>query len=489
MSRKKQDQIKSVQETSFTPIKGGILQRKCACGQLAEGGECADCRAKREGTLQRAAVTPTAATGVPPVVHDVLRSPGQSLDPDTRSFMEPRFSHDFSEVRVHTDTQAAESARSVNALAYTVGQDVVFGQGHYDPQTSEGKQLLAHELTHVVQQSSHLPPAADDLVVSSPADASEQTAHRVAGMVSIGQSASIAQTTQTSTSGPLVQRQDDSSNLSLPLPTATQPKSPSLSGNPNAESLTLDGFDLGGAELTDLHRVQLDGLASDILSALPTHPNAYISIVGFTDTVGTDEQNAVVGQKRADAVLAYLAAKNVPENIMKTANLASSVLRVDTGANVPEPRNRRVEITFEPGVGFESPAPQPTPAPSDAPLATPPSIGLPPSLQLPPRYKYGQLPEEQPDYFKPIPPPIPTPGTSVNQIISDWVDKNLKPFLRDDLHLPDWAVQKVLDAAHDGVEQGITGAFNAAVDSTTLGDRQKAGLKQAFDAALQLKSQ
>jgi hypothetical protein len=89
---------------------------------------------------------------VPPIVHEVLRSPGQPLDPATRAFFEPRFSHDFSQVRLHTDTKAAESARAVNALAYTVGQDVVFGTGQYAPQTGEGKKLLAHELTHVMQQ-------------------------------------------------------------------------------------------------------------------------------------------------------------------------------------------------------------------------------------------------------------------------------------------------------------------------------------------------
>jgi hypothetical protein len=66
--------------------------------------------------------------------------------------MEPRFGHDFSKVRVHTDTNAAESSRSVNALAYTIGQDVVFGVGQYAPHTDSGKKLIAHELTHVVQQ-------------------------------------------------------------------------------------------------------------------------------------------------------------------------------------------------------------------------------------------------------------------------------------------------------------------------------------------------
>jgi hypothetical protein len=85
-------------------------------------------------------------------VHEVLGSPGQPLDPATRAFMEPRFGHDFSKVRVHSDPAAATSARSVNALAYTVGSDVAFDTGRYAPHSSEGRHLLAHELAHVVQQ-------------------------------------------------------------------------------------------------------------------------------------------------------------------------------------------------------------------------------------------------------------------------------------------------------------------------------------------------
>jgi hypothetical protein len=85
-------------------------------------------------------------------VGEVLRSPGQPLGDATREFMEPRFGHDFSGVRVHTDANAAESARSVNALAYTVGQGIYFGAGEYRPESLEGKRLLAHELAHTVQQ-------------------------------------------------------------------------------------------------------------------------------------------------------------------------------------------------------------------------------------------------------------------------------------------------------------------------------------------------
>lgn len=101
---------------------------------------------------QRTALNQVAPDTVPPGIYQVLHSPGQPLDVTTRAFMEPRFGHDFSHVRVHTDAQAAESARAMNALAYTVGQDIVFGARQYTPDTLEGQHSLAHELTHVVQQ-------------------------------------------------------------------------------------------------------------------------------------------------------------------------------------------------------------------------------------------------------------------------------------------------------------------------------------------------
>lgn len=89
------------------------------------------------------------ASEIPPIVHNVLQSSGQSLDAATRTILEPRFGHDFSRVRVHHDDQAAESAQAVQAEAYTVGQDIVFGTGQYAPATAAGQRLLAHELAHV----------------------------------------------------------------------------------------------------------------------------------------------------------------------------------------------------------------------------------------------------------------------------------------------------------------------------------------------------
>jgi len=187
------------------PVRSGTLQRKCACGGMAgPTGKCAVCRGRHllGGTLQtqlrigqpgdryeqeadrvadavmrlpeadgrpqagevesdiprikplaqRQVDGETSGAIAPPIVNEVLRSPGRPLDGDTRAFFGPRFGHNFSQVRVHTDAQAAESARLLDARAYTVGNDVVFGHQEYAPAGSSGRYLLAHELTHVMQQ-------------------------------------------------------------------------------------------------------------------------------------------------------------------------------------------------------------------------------------------------------------------------------------------------------------------------------------------------
>ena len=102
--------------------------------------------------LQRKSAASGGATTAPPVVHAVLRSPGQPLDAATRIFMEPRFGRDFGDVRVRSDSVAAASARAVGARAYTVGSSIAFSDGEYRPGAELGRRLLAHELAHVVQQ-------------------------------------------------------------------------------------------------------------------------------------------------------------------------------------------------------------------------------------------------------------------------------------------------------------------------------------------------
>jgi Domain of unknown function (DUF4157) len=181
-----------------------MLQRKCACGVGSSGftGRCSECDKKKllgnslqaklrvnepgdeyeqeaervardvmrtldarpEGgsaeTMSRSLVQRRVAGDdngqgeVPAVANDVLLSPGETLDGPTRAFFEARFGYDFGKVRIHADAKAAQSASDLNALAYTVGNNVVFGAERFQPATSQGRSLLAHELTHVVQQTS-----------------------------------------------------------------------------------------------------------------------------------------------------------------------------------------------------------------------------------------------------------------------------------------------------------------------------------------------
>ena len=171
---------------------GGMLQRKCSCGNhTIAGGECAHCSKKNSLGLQtkltvgqagdvheqeadriadqvmsgpvnahlkatpgiqRSPSQPIGNFSAPASVDRALSSAGRPLDSALRQDMEHRFGHDFSRVRVHANAAAEQSAEEINANAYTVGQDIVFAANRFNPATREGRRLIAHELTHVVQQ-------------------------------------------------------------------------------------------------------------------------------------------------------------------------------------------------------------------------------------------------------------------------------------------------------------------------------------------------
>jgi hypothetical protein len=128
----------------------GVLQRKCECGRTADvSGECDECR--NEHSLR--------GGEVPASVRDVMRDAGAPLGRESRDFFGARFGHDFSRVRIHADSRAADSAKEVGARAYTVGNHIAFGAGLYSPSTNEGRRLLAHELTHTIQQENGVAPS------------------------------------------------------------------------------------------------------------------------------------------------------------------------------------------------------------------------------------------------------------------------------------------------------------------------------------------
>jgi hypothetical protein len=171
---------------------GRLLQRKCACGapKTPLGKTCEDCRphglqrklsmgasndpleaeadriadqvlamptrpgvSSAPAQVQRVAEQPAGQSGaVPASVEQVLAGPGRPLEPSLRQDMEQRFGHDFSQVRVHVDERAAKSAEAIGASAYTLGQQVVFGRGRFNPSSGAGRRLIAHELTHTLQQ-------------------------------------------------------------------------------------------------------------------------------------------------------------------------------------------------------------------------------------------------------------------------------------------------------------------------------------------------
>ena len=204
-------------------IPSRLLQRKCDCGQhTIAGGECDEC-GKKQLSLQRAARSSNLesrnSSGAPPIVNSALGSSGQPLDNETRAFMEPRFGHDFSRVRIHTDARAAESARELNALAYTVGHDVIFGTAQYKPLTNGGRRLIAHELAHVVQQNGDRTRLNRHLAVGRESDSAEREAEAVAVAILDGRTPRVGSQTNT-----LVQRQ--------PKPTAP------TTGSPGAPSCT-----------------------------------------------------------------------------------------------------------------------------------------------------------------------------------------------------------------------------------------------------------
>jgi hypothetical protein len=130
------------------------IARKCSACEMKEEEEEEEEKLninRKQSTMSCVESSVDATTEI----NNVLSNSGTSLDNDTKDFMESRFGYDFSKVHIHKDERAAKSAQSVNALAYTVGQDIVFAPSQYAPKTREGQKLLAHELTHVLQHETN----------------------------------------------------------------------------------------------------------------------------------------------------------------------------------------------------------------------------------------------------------------------------------------------------------------------------------------------
>jgi hypothetical protein len=231
-------------------------------------------RTRRPGS-QRA---PSAAA--PAAVREGTRSSGQPLDPGTLAHMESGFGHDFSRVRIHADEAGARSARALGASAYTVGEDVVFGAGAYDPHGAAGRERIAHELAHVVQQSGAGAPAR---TLSARSDASERAAGDAAARVAAGGTAAVA----AGTAEALVAREE----WSL-----------SPDGEPAPTTNVLQEFDVDKAK--GGKPWNLDKLTKQIGEALKGHKDRYIEVVAYHGADLEDSRDAA--KKRAATVMKAL---------------------------------------------------------------------------------------------------------------------------------------------------------------------------------------
>jgi outer membrane protein OmpA-like peptidoglycan-associated protein len=280
------------QAEHFAHAPSRLLQRTCSCGQHTtdQHGGCTEC-SKNRHALQREAVNRSEPQTAPRIVHDVLRSNGQPLDAGTRAFMEPRFGRDFTGVRVHTDTRAAESARAVSARAYTVGQDVVFGAGQYAPRTAAGKRLLAHELTHTVQQRSNGSLARASLALA-PADGREREAAQMADRV-VSSDGPAPTPIRSTTSR--VQRLGDLSQVPpMSCPVANTSPTPAIQNV------------LFGTSASTLDATQRTEIENFVTSWHAARTTPVVRVDGFASTDGPDGLNWQLSCARAEAVVREL---------------------------------------------------------------------------------------------------------------------------------------------------------------------------------------
>ncbi|TAK06752.1 MAG: DUF4157 domain-containing protein [Candidatus Manganitrophaceae bacterium] len=429
----------------------------CACG-----ASCPKCNQEGSGQVQTKRVHEHDAGNrtAPPVVDEVISSSGQPLDVSTRQFMETRFGHDFSGVRVHADAKASDSARQIAALAYTAGNDIVFAAGRYEPATAAGRHLLAHELAHVVQQTG-------------------------------GASRTIQR------------RPDPSMESGFQLP-AFRPADLREEASPLLASAlgstSVDRFSTGRAEIPEEGKDALRYAARQILYFIRTYPLSTVHIAGHTDRVGKEEKNLALGQERADAVKAFLESEGVPADLISTESKGESEPVVPTRNEQPEPRNRRVNVFFRVQKTNISFGIDTTLKPPEPPTFEKPTVTFPP--KLPSGYDPNQrrIPYRDPaeteiwDRIKEnqriidaIDRKYPRKNKSLSEAAIDLLmDEVFKPIIKE-LPISDDLRKKAQEGIRKGLEAGSEKACEAVIDATGAGSSEKEALKAACKAALKQK--
>ncbi|MGP0066333.1 MAG: DUF4157 domain-containing protein [Isosphaeraceae bacterium] len=459
------DHVMRIPDRADVTAAGGeaTLRRKChGCEKDEEDPHEELSRKERPGASARVGST------APPLVERVLDSPGAPIPEEVRSPFEARFGYDFSKVRIHTGGQAAASARAVDALAYTVGRDIVFGPGQFQPASAEGRRLLAHELAHTIQQGSARP--------KGHRAASGRAAESASGSDVIRPSG-VAHEAAHSVGGPALQRQ------------AAAPGGVDLSADASPflaaaiGSVTIDHFATGRSEISPDNRARLQEAAGHIVSLLQKYPMSTVLVIGHTDAVGQESDNQKLGMERAEATRDVLVEMGVPPAIIQTESRGETQLLVKTEQS--EASNRRVQVLFRPTASPLSPTlptPTPTPPPTPTPQISADICQQSPELCVKPNAPPPVKPTLPPDFWKPVPPaPKGSAPKSPLDVINEKVDKVVKAVTKG---LPKGLQDQARDLAHSAVEKGITAGLAAALGAWGVDQNGQNAVVNAVDAAI-----
>lgn len=367
--------------------------------------------------------------------------------------MESHFHRDFRAVKVHSDTKACESALQMNALAYTSGTNIVFAPGRYDHSTETGRKLLAHELTHVVQQTD-------------------------------GGSAHAG----------VIQRQP-ASPLTIPSTDLRENASPLLAGA--LGSTVIDRFSLGSAKIPKEGEGALREASRQILYFLNKYPLSTVQVVGHADSVGTEEKNMGLGEQRANEVKAFLQMEGISPDIIRTESKGESEPAVPAKNEVPQPVNRRVQVFFRVekrsfSLGGDYSLKPPTLEKAPPPTLLKPRIDLDPDK---PRIPYRdpketetwKRMEENQRKIDEFDRTHPRENKSIGEKVIDLaMDKLVKPVLKE-LPISDSLRKKAEGAIRDGLQSGSEKVCEMAIDKLDIDGSGKDALKAACKAALKQK--
>jgi hypothetical protein len=332
----------------MVPVRARVLQRECSCDHEHGGGEaCQACQKKAR--VQRTPASAHAIGGAaPPIVGDVLRSSGHTLDAAARAFMEPRFGHDFGKVRVHTDARADASARQVSASAYTVGQHIVFRHGEYDVRSGAGRRLLAHELAHTLQQRNAIE-SSETIPIGRP-DSSDERSADAAAAAAVG------------TGLPRLVSREGRSAVQLqracgPAGVGTPSGCTALQGDTTGERFR---FVVNCDDLSPGEQTRLELFAGTIA------PGETISIHGFASVDGAEEFNEHLSCARSVKALSIIA------GVLTSRGISASLRIFKHGANPGSaPAEQRSVVLDRSGV---APPVAPTPTTPTPPQAAAPKF-------------------------------------------------------------------------------------------------------------------